>query len=154
MNRRMKVLGIVALVLTVAGVIAGVAIAQTQTQKTTSSVTPASTSFLAKVAANLGITEDVLVAAYEKANLETIDEAVGAGRMTAEQAAEMKARVEANRALQKLIAQGVASGQLTKDQASLLNQGSPGGPMIRMGGRGEGWGQRPSWGRGGRGGCR
>jgi len=152
MNRRMKVLGVVALVLTVAGVIAGVAIAQTQTQMT-SAATPASMSFLAKVAANLGITEDVLVAAYEKANLQMIDEAVAAGQMTAGQAAEMKARVEANQALQKLIAQGVASGQLTKEQALLLNQGSPGGSMMR-GGRGEGWGQRPSWMMGGRGGCR
>ena len=152
MNRRMKTVGIVALVLAVAGVIAGVAIAQTQTQ-TTSAAPPVSTSFLAKVAANLGITEDALVAACEKANLETIDEAVAAGRMTAEQAAEMKARVEANQALSKLIAQGVVSGQLTKDQASLLNQGAPGRAMMR-GGRGEGWGQRPSWMMGGRGGCR
>ncbi len=153
MNRQMRTFGVVALVLTVAGVIAGVAIAQTQTQSTPSTTAPSRTSFLAKVAANLGITEDVLVAAYEKANLQTIDEAVAAGRMTAEQAAEMKARVEANQVLNKLIAQGVASGQLTKDQALLLNQGAPGGSMM-MGGRGERWGQRPSWGMGGRGGCR
>lgn len=154
MKRRTKTFGIVLLILVVAAVAAVLAFAQAQnsTQPTTTASTP--TTFLGKVAANLGITEDALVAAYEKASIQTIDEAVAAGRITAEQASQMKERIGANETLQKLIAQGLASGQLTQEQADLLNQRFPGGRTMGMSARGRAWSRGMSWGMRGWGGCR
>ena len=49
--------------------------------------------FLAKVAAKLGVSEDQLKGAIDEAQIETIDEAVASGRLTQEQADQMKERV-------------------------------------------------------------
>ena len=49
--------------------------------------------FLAKVAAKLGIGEDKLTTAVDQAYDETLDEAVAAGRLTQEQAAESDERL-------------------------------------------------------------
>ncbi len=49
---------------------------------------------LGKVAEKLGVTEDELEAAFQEARDETIDEAVADGRLTEEQAARLRERVE------------------------------------------------------------
>jgi hypothetical protein len=49
--------------------------------------------YLAKLAANLGVTVDALKAANQKTAGQLIDEAVAAGKLTAEQAAQAKARI-------------------------------------------------------------
>lgn len=55
--------------------------------------------YLAKVAAALGVTVDALKAALTSAGLATVDERLAAGEITAEQAAEMKERIESGDAL-------------------------------------------------------
>src|SRR5690242_8371599 len=51
--------------------------------------------FLAKLAANLGVTVDQLKAAGQKTAGQLVDEAVAAGKLTAEQGAQAKARIAA-----------------------------------------------------------
>jgi hypothetical protein len=51
-------------------------------------------SFLGKVAEKLGVSQDELETAIEEAKLETIDEAVAEGRLTEDQAARLRERVE------------------------------------------------------------
>lgn len=96
-------------------------------QTSTDSATPQRDGLLAKVAANLGVSVDDLVTAFSKARLEMIDEAVAAGRITAEQAQQMKDRIEARQALRDVFAEAVAEGKITPDQLALLRG--------RMGGR-------------------
>jgi hypothetical protein len=55
--------------------------------------------FLATVAANLGVSGDDLVAAFTKARVGLIDEAVAQGKITAAQPQAMKERIEARQAL-------------------------------------------------------
>ena len=50
--------------------------------------------FLGKVAEKLGISEDQLTTAIKDARLEQVDEAVAEGRLTEEQAAQIKERIE------------------------------------------------------------
>jgi hypothetical protein len=81
----------------------GVGIANTgafaQTPSPTPSATAAATKadrnadYLARLAANLGISVDALKAANLKTQNELVDEAVAAGRLTAEQGAQAKARL-------------------------------------------------------------
>lgn len=85
---------------------------------------------LAKVAANLGVSADDLVAAFTKARLEMIDEAVAAGQITPEQAQAMKDRIEARQALRDVLDEAVAAGELTRDQLALVR-----GPGRGIGGR-------------------
>lgn len=75
---------------------------------------------VAKVAANLGVSTDDLVAAFTKARIELIDEAVAEGKITAEQAQAMKDRLEARRALRDVMAEAIASGKITPEQLTLL----------------------------------
>jgi hypothetical protein len=138
MNTKTKRIGIVAtLVVLAALAIAGaVAFAQASNSASGSDAAPraAATTFLAKVAKNLGISEAALVSAMQAANEQSIDEALAAGRITAEQAAAMKERLAADKAMDQLIADGVASGKITQAQADLRDGPSIGGRM--MGGRG------------------
>lgn len=53
-------------------------------------------SFVTKLAANLGITQDQLTAAVKKADLQQIDEAQAAGQLTAEQAQAARDRINNN----------------------------------------------------------
>lgn len=78
--------------------------------------------FLAKVAANLGVSVDDLVAAFSKARMELIDEAVAAGRITAEQAQAMKKRIEARQALRDVMEEAIASGKITPEQLQYLRE--------------------------------
>ena len=55
--------------------------------------------YLDKVAAALGVTVDALKAALTSASTATVDERLAAGEITAEQAAEMKERIESGDAL-------------------------------------------------------
>ncbi len=88
---------------------------------------------LAKVAANLGVSADDLVAAFTKARLEMIDEAVAAGRISAEQGQAMKDRIEARQALRDVLDQAIAAGKITRDQLALV-RGSGRGMFGREGG--------------------
>jgi hypothetical protein len=138
MNRKTRRIGIVATLVALAALaIAGaVVFAQASSSASGSNVatSAATTTFLAKVAKNLGISEVTLVSAMQTAREQSIDEALAAGRITAEQAAAMKERLAAEKAMDQLIADGVASGKITQAQADLRDGPSPGGPM--MGGRG------------------
>lgn len=122
-KKTLKVMAVVA-VLAVLGAVSAVVLAQT------SDAAPAAgeTTFLAKVAANLGIDESALVAAMHTAREQSIDEALAAGRITEEQAAAMKERLATSRAMAELIDEGVASGRITQSQADQMNR--------RMGGSG------------------
>ncbi len=94
----------------------------------------------AKVAANLGISKDALVAAFEKAEVQLIDEALAAGTITEEQAAAMKAQIEARRAMDDVLAQAVADGKITQEQLELLGIRGGSGPMMGHGFLGHGKG--------------
>ncbi|MCX7750562.1 MAG: hypothetical protein N2320_03275 [Candidatus Bipolaricaulota bacterium] len=137
MTRRKKILlgGILALV-------AGLSVALVALGQTTGSQPAAKTrpDLWAKVAANLGISKDALVAALDKAEIELIDEALAAGTITAEQAAAMKARIEARKAMDAVLSQAVADGKITQEQLELLGvRGGP-GPMMGRGFMGQGKG--------------
>lgn len=72
------------------------------------------------MAANLGVSVDDLVAAFTKARMELIDEAVAAGRITPEQAEELKNRIEARQALRDVMEEAIASGKITPEQLQYL----------------------------------
>ena len=143
MNTKTKRIGIVATLVALAALaIAGaVVFAQASYSAPGSDVatSTATTAFLAKVAKNLGITEAALVEAMQTAQEQTVDDALAAGRITAEQAAAMKERLAAKQAMDQLIADGVASGKITQAQADVRGGPSIGGRMMAgrgpMGGR-------------------
>jgi polyhydroxyalkanoate synthesis regulator phasin len=117
-RNRLLVLGLVAALAAVT--VAFVVWAQTgNTEATTSSPRQA---LLEKVAAALGVEVDALVAAFEKARLEMIDEAVAAGQLTEEQALAMKERIAARHAMRDVLDQAVADGKITADQLALLGE--------------------------------
>lgn len=137
MNKRNTGLWIGVTVLAAALIGAGVVFAQDAGIDETIAV-PTST-LQEKVAANLGISVDELNDAVTAAHLESLDEAVVAGRLTEEQAEQMRLRIEAQQSLQDLIEQGLTDGELTQEEADLLTQRGRGGPML---------GARPFAGRG------
>jgi len=131
MNRRKTGLWIGIVVLTAALIGAGVVFAQEAAEATGDEpMTVAESTFQEKVAAHLGISVDELNGAIVAAHLESIDEAVAAGRLTEEQAAQARLRIEAQQSLQDLIEQGLASGELTEDEADLLMQRGRGATMF------------------------
>lgn len=85
------------------------------------------------MAANLGISTDALIAAFDKAEVELIEEALAAGTITEEQAAAMKAQIEARRAMDAVLAQAVADGKITQEQLELLGIRPGPGPMKGRG---------------------
>jgi len=122
MKTRKRTFSIAAIVLLAAGLAAGLALAQDSedvAEVTESEATE--TTFIARVAANLGVEESALTDAMELARIQEIDEAVADGRLTEEQADEMKARIEARQAMKDVIENAIASGELTEEQAELLN---------------------------------
>ncbi|MFH1609652.1 MAG: DUF2680 domain-containing protein [Candidatus Bipolaricaulota bacterium] len=141
MTKRNKVLAIGLVALVAATAVAFVVLAQTESTETTSSSPRAA--LIEKVAANLGVDKDALVAAFEKARIEMIDDAVVAGRITEEQAQQMKQGIEARQAMRDVLEKAVADGKITQEQLALLGQrggrGMPGrqGFMPR-GGKGPG----------------
>ena len=97
MNRKVGLfaaLGVV--VLLVSSLVAGVALAQgggtgdTQGERE---------SFAARVAAHLGVTEQQLVDAFKAARLEMLDEAVAAGKISPEEAEQIRQRIEESKGL-------------------------------------------------------
>jgi protein-disulfide isomerase-like protein with CxxC motif len=159
MNTKTKRIGIVATLVALAALAIAGAVVFAQASNSASGSDAATTTFLAKVAKNLGISEATLVSAMQTANEQSIDEALAAGRITAEQAAAMKERLAAKKAMDLLIADGVASGKITQAQADLRGGPSSGGrrmvgrgPMGSRGGQGpeSGCGEGMMSGRGGR----
>jgi polyhydroxyalkanoate synthesis regulator phasin len=97
MNRKVGLfaaLGVV--VLLVSSLVAGVALAQgggtgdTQGERE---------SFAARVAAHLGVTEQQLVDAFKTARVEMLDEAVAAGKISPEEAEQVRQRIEESQGL-------------------------------------------------------
>jgi hypothetical protein len=159
MNTKTKRIGIVATLVALAALAIAGAVVFAQASNSASGSDAATTTFLAKVAKNLGITEAALVEAMQTAQEQTVDDALAAGRITAEQAAAMKERLAAKQAMDQLIADGVASGKITQAQADVRGGPSIGGrmmagrgPMGSRGGQGfeSGCGEGMMSGRGGR----
>lgn len=89
MNKRGKVVALVALALVAMGTVSYIAFAQT-----TNGGSPSKT-YLARVAERLGVTTDALLTALYEARVEMIDEAVAAGELTKAQADYLKAVLKA-----------------------------------------------------------
>jgi polyhydroxyalkanoate synthesis regulator phasin len=87
-------LGVV--VLLVSSLVAGVALAQGGGGGDSQG---ARESFAARVASHLGLTEQQLVDAFKAARLEMLDEAVAAGKITQEQADQVRQRIEQSQGL-------------------------------------------------------
>lgn len=134
METRKRTVMIAALVILAAGLAAGLVLAQdSEEAATVGAIASEDVSFLGRVAANLGISESALSEAIELARVQEIDAAVAGGLLTEEQAAEMKARIEARGALQDVIDEAISSGRLTEEQAELLQlRGLRGGMMGAM----------------------
>lgn len=83
--------------LTIGSIAGGIVPTSAQTPEATRAATrptsPTADERLAKLAANLGVTVDQLKAGMQKTELQRIDDAVAAGRLTADQAAAAKARI-------------------------------------------------------------
>jgi hypothetical protein len=121
MKTRKRAVIVGCLVLLAAALAAGLTLAQGAEEVTIEDdVAVSDVSFLGRVAANLGIDEAALVDAIELARTQEIDAAAADGRLTQEQAAEMKARIEARQALRDVLDEAIASGRLTEEQAQLL----------------------------------
>ena len=136
MKTRKRAISIAAIVLVAAGLAAGFALAQDSEDVAAASDSEAvHLTFLAHVAANLGVDESALVDAMQLAQIQEIDEAVADGVLTEEQADALKARIDARQALQSVIEDAIASGDLTEEQAELLSlRGLRGGMMGDFGG--------------------
>ncbi len=136
MNQKTKKLGVLVTVAVLAALaVTGILVfAQPNSSAlaVTAGATPTS-SFLSKVAQNLGIDEAKLEAAMQTAHEQSIDEALAAGRITEEQATAMKDRLVAQKAMSALIAEGIASGRITQGQADLLGGRGAGGLMDGRG---------------------
>jgi lambda repressor-like predicted transcriptional regulator len=97
MNRKMGIfaaLGV--MVLLVSGLVAGVALAQGGDG---GDAQGARQSFASRVAAHLGVTEQQLVDAFKAARLEMLDEAVAAGKISPEDAEQIRQRIEKSQGL-------------------------------------------------------
>jgi len=137
-RHRKKLLTVGIVVLLAAGLAAGIVFAQegdepAATTETTTESAPEG--LMAKVAAILGIEEETLLDAFEQARLQEIDEAVAAGLLTEEQAAEMKAHIEARSAMKDVIDEAIASGELTEEQVELLGGRMRGMVASRLAGK-------------------
>lgn len=130
-NQRLAIgAAVVAGLLTLGGVAGGVMPASAQTPGATPSATasarPNPEDRLAKLAANLGISVDQLKAGMKQTALQGIDDAVAAGRLTADQAAAAKQRVESG---QGAFAPGGPGGPGRRgDHGAQHGPGKPGGP--------------------------
>ena len=89
MKKTLLILGAVA-----ALAVAIVAVAAVGAQEGTPDAEKPADEFIAKTAENLGITVDELTAAMTNARFEMIDEAVADGKLTEEQAAKLKERIQ------------------------------------------------------------
>ncbi len=131
MRKRNRLLAIGLVALVAAAAVAFVVLAQTETEETEPATPRAA--WIEKVAANLGVDAVVLVAAFEKARIEMIDDAVVAGRITAEQAQRMKQGIAARQAMRDVMEQAIAEGKITQDQLALLGQRGGRGMPGRQG---------------------
>jgi hypothetical protein len=89
MAKRMKIAALALGVLVAVGTVGYMVYAQTTNGQTTSK------SYLARVAAKLGVTEEALLSAMYEARVDMIDEAVAEGRLTQAQADYLKAVLKA-----------------------------------------------------------
>jgi hypothetical protein len=91
--------------------------------------------YLAKLAANLGVTVDALKAANAKTAGQLVDDAVAAGRLTADQAAQAKARIAAGGG--GVFGFGIPhfGGKGPGGPGAQGQGGTPGGPGPRFGER-------------------
>ena len=97
MNRKFGLLaGLGVVILLISGLVAGVALAQGGGE---GGVQGERESFLARVAAHLGVTEQQLTDAFKVTRLEMVDEAVAAGKITQEQADRIRERMEEGQGL-------------------------------------------------------
>ncbi|MCS5696558.1 Fis family transcriptional regulator [Desulfofundulus thermocisternus] len=87
-----KVAVIIAVAFAAVALLSGVALAQT-TQNQSGTPAPFQ-AFLEKLAANLGVGQDTLKEAIKQTELQMIDEAVQQGKMTSDQAAKIKERLQ------------------------------------------------------------
>lgn len=125
-GRTLAVAGAVAAGVLAVGVVVGVLspVSSAFAQTPTPGATPGpraerAADYVAKLAANLGVSVDALKAANQKTAIQMIDEAVTAGRLTAAQATEAKARIAAG---------GGAFGLGGFHHLGGRGHGGPGGP--------------------------
>ena len=93
MNRIWKVVLTAIATLVVAGTVVGFVAAQTDGDVSVPG-TERLNNFFSRLAGNLGITQEELEGAIDQTQLELVDEAVADGRITEEQAAEIRTRIE------------------------------------------------------------
>lgn len=93
MKQLWKIGIVVVAVLAIASAATGIVVAQTEGEAASHK-----DDFVAKLAENLGITQEELEAAIRETQLELLDEAVADGRITEEQAAEIRERIESGEA--------------------------------------------------------
>ena len=93
MNRIWKAVLTAIATLVVAGAVVGFVAAQTDGDVSMPG-TERLNNFLSRLAGNLGITQEELEVAIDQTQLELVDEAVADGRITEEQAAEIRTRIE------------------------------------------------------------
>jgi polyhydroxyalkanoate synthesis regulator phasin len=97
MNRKVGLFAALGVVfLLVSSLVAGVALAQGGGTGDTQGERP---SLAARVAAHLGVTEQQLVDAFKAARLEMLDEAVAAGKISPEEADQIRQRIEKSQGL-------------------------------------------------------
>ena len=120
MKKRTKVLGVGLVAALVAAIVVGLVLAQSADETTSSVALPKT--FLGKVAANLGIKEDRLVEAMTQAQLQTIDEAVEEGWITAQQAEWMKQQLKARQTMLQMVEDALAKGEISQEQADLMTK--------------------------------
>ena len=132
MNAKVKIATIVTVAVAAALAVAGAVVwAESGSSSTPAATATGTTTFLSKVASALGIDVTRLEAAIQTAKEAEIDEALAAGRISEAEAAAMKERLAAQKAMDQVIADGLAKGTITQDQVDLAGRGRMGG---RMGG--------------------
>lgn len=131
MSARTKIVAIVSVGVVAALAVAGAVVWAESGSNSAPAATSAgtATTFLSKVASVLGIDVSRLEAAIQTAREAEIDEALAAGRISAEEAAAMKERLAAEKAIDQVIADGLARGTITQDQVDLAGRGRMGGKM-------------------------
>jgi len=127
-RRRALLIGLLALSL--GGLAAGLVLAQGDGMDAADTV-PSSESLLGRVAAILGIEETDLEAAFQQAHEQRIDEAVAEGRLTEEQAAQMKERMAFRAEMAEILREAVDQGRISEEQAARFGQRGGGGMRRR-----------------------
>lgn len=141
MSNRAKFLTVGLAAVLVAAALVAWAMAQGAGERPTTTATLPQT-FLSRVAANLGVTEEKLLEAITQARLQLIDEAVEQGWITQEQADWMKQQISGRQAMLGMIDEALQQGKITQEQAAWMKQQIAGHRTM-------GWGPQGFRGRGG-----